>query len=209
MAVTIVLGGQWGDEGKGKIIDALAADATMVVRANGGANAGHTVVTDDGIFKFHLIPSGILHPGCTCLIGAGVVLDPETLLRELDQLHERGFDTSNLKISDKCHLIMPYHPVLDKLEEINRGADQIGTTQRGMGPCYSDKAARRGIRVADIIDPEHLRRRLEPVLSEKNQILSSIYGHEPYDLQQVAELYASYGERLAPMVASTEGPERN
>ena len=204
MAVTIVLGGQWGDEGKGKIIDALAADATMVVRANGGANAGHTVVTDDGIFKFHLIPSGILHPGCICLIGAGVVLDPETLLRELDQLHERGFDTSNLKISDKCHLIMPYHPVLDKLEEINRGADQIGTTQRGMGPCYSDKAARRGIRVADIIDPEHLRRRLEPVLREKNQILTSIYGHDPYDLHEIAEQYASFGERLAPMVASTE-----
>lgn len=204
MAVTIVLGGQWGDEGKGKIIDALAADATMVVRANGGANAGHTVVTDDGVFKFHLIPSGILHPGCTCLIGAGVVLDPEILFGELDQLHERGFDTSNLKISDRCHLIMPYHPVLDRLEELNRGDDQIGTTQRGMGPCYSDKAARRGIRVADIIDPEHLSRRLDPILREKNQILTSIYEHDPYDLQEIAEQYASYGERLAPLVASTE-----
>lgn len=204
MAVTIVLGGQWGDEGKGKVIDALAADATMVVRANGGANAGHTVVTDNGVFKFHLIPSGILHPGCTCLIGAGVVVDPETLFRELDQLHERGVDTSGLKVSDRCHLIMPYHPVLDKLEELRRGDDRIGTTQRGMGPCYADKAARRGIRVADIANPEHLLRRLEPILREKNEILSAIYGHDAYDLNELAEQYASYGERLAPYIASTE-----
>lgn len=204
MAVTIVLGGQWGDEGKGKVIDALAADATMVVRANGGANAGHTVVTDNGTFKFHLIPSGILHPGCTCLIGAGVVVDPETLFRELDQLHERGVDTSNLRISDRCHLIMPYHPVLDKLEELRRGDDRIGTTQRGMGPCYADKAARRGIRVADIANPEHLLRRLEPILREKNEILKAIYGHDAYDLNELAEQYASFGERLAPYIASTE-----
>lgn len=204
MAVTIVLGGQWGDEGKGKVIDALAAGAHMVVRANGGANAGHTVVTDNGVFKFHLIPSGILHPGCLCLIGAGVVVDPETLFRELDQLHERGVDTTNLRVSDRCHLIMPYHPVLDKLEELRRGDDRIGTTQRGMGPCYSDKAARRGIRVADIIDPEHLRRRLDPILREKNDMLSAIYSHEPYDLGEMAETYASFGERLAPYVASTE-----
>ncbi|CAN5212678.1 adenylosuccinate synthase [soil metagenome] len=204
MAVTIVLGGQWGDEGKGKVIDALAVDANMVVRANGGANAGHTVVTDQGTFKFHLIPSGILHPGCSCLIGAGVVVDPETLFRELDQLHERGIDSSSLRVSNRCHLIMPYHPVLDKLEELRRGDDRIGTTQRGMGPCYGDKAARRGIRVADIKDPEYLRRRLEPILREKNEILQAIYGHEPYDLTELAEQYASYGERLAPYVADTE-----
>jgi adenylosuccinate synthase len=204
MAVTIVLGGQWGDEGKGKVIDALAADAQMVVRANGGANAGHTVVTDNGVFKFHLIPSGILHPDCSCLIGAGVVVDPETLFRELDQLQERGVDTSNLRVSDRCHLIMPYHPVLDKLEELRRGDDLIGTTQRGMGPCYSDKAARRGIRVADIIDPEHLRKRLDPILREKNDMLRAIYSHEPYDPSEIAEMYAGYGERLAPYVASTE-----
>nr|MBA2453378.1 adenylosuccinate synthetase [Chloroflexia bacterium] len=204
MAVTIVLGGQWGDEGKGKVIDALAVDANMVVRANGGANAGHTVVTDQGTFKFHLIPSGILHPGCSCLIGAGVVVDPETLFRELDQLHERGIDSSSLRVSNRCHLIMPYHPVLDKLEELRRGDDRIGTTQRGMGPCYADKAARRGIRVADIKDPEYLRRRLEPILREKNEILQAIYGHEHYDLTEMAEQYASYGERLAPYVADTE-----
>ncbi len=204
MAVTIVLGGQWGDEGKGKVIDALATSADMVVRANGGANAGHTVVTDQGVFKFHLIPSGILHPDCSCMIGAGVVIDPETLFRELDQLHERGIDSSSLRVSNRCHLIMPYHPVLDTLEELRRGDDRIGTTQRGMGPCYADKAARRGIRVADISDPEYLRRRLEPILREKNEILTKIYGHEPYDLIQLAEQYAEYGERLAPYVANTE-----
>jgi adenylosuccinate synthase len=204
MAVSIVLGGQWGDEGKGKVIDALAANAKMVVRANGGANAGHTVVTDNGIFKFHLIPSGILHPGCICIVGAGVVIDPATLLHELDQIQERGVDISGLRISDRCHLVMPYHPVLDRLEEERRGADRIGTTQRGMGPCYSDKAARRGIRVADIIDPEHLRRRLEPILREKNDMLTSIYNHEPFDLNEVAESLAAFGERLAPYVASTE-----
>lgn len=204
MAVSIVLGGQWGDEGKGKVIDALATNAKMVVRANGGANAGHTVVTDNGIFKFHLIPSGILHPGCICIVGAGVVIDPATLLHELDQIQERGVDISGLRISDRCHLVMPYHPVLDRLEEERRGADRIGTTQRGMGPCYSDKAARRGIRVADIIDPEHLRRRLEPILREKNDMLTSIYNHEPFDLNEVAESLAAFGERLAPYVASTE-----
>jgi adenylosuccinate synthase len=204
MAVTIVLGGQWGDEGKGKVIDALAADADMVVRANGGADAGHTVVTDNGTFKFHLIPSGILHPSCACLIGAGVVVDPETLFKELDQLQERGVDTSNLRVSSRCHLIMPYHPVLDKLEELRRGEDRIGTTQRGMGPCYADKAARRGIRIADIIDPEHLRRRLEPILAEKNEILDAVYSHAPYDLNEIAEQFASFGERIGPYVANTE-----
>lgn len=204
MAVSIVLGGQWGDEGKGKVIDALAANAKMVVRANGGANAGHTVVTDNGVFKFHLIPSGILHPGCICVIGAGVVIDPETLLHELDQVQERGVDISGLRISDRCHLVMPYHPVLDRLEEERRGDDRIGTTQRGMGPCYSDKAARRGIRVADIVDPEHLRRRLDPILREKNDLLTSIYNHEPFDVNEIAESLAAFGERLAPYIASTE-----
>lgn len=204
MAVSIVLGGQWGDEGKGKVIDALAANAKMVVRANGGANAGHTVVTDNGVFKFHLIPSGILHPGCICVIGAGVVIDPATLLHELDQVQQRGVDISGLRISDRCHLVMPYHPVLDRLEEERRGDDRIGTTQRGMGPCYSDKAARRGIRVADIVDPEHLRRRLDPILREKNDMLTSIYGHEPFDVNEVAESLAAFGERLSPYIASTE-----
>jgi adenylosuccinate synthase len=204
MTVTIVLGGQWGDEGKGKIIDAIAGDADVVIRANGSANAGHTVVTDKGVFKFHLIPSGILHTDCLCVIGAGVALDPATLLDEIAQLRERGIDTSNLRISSRCHLIMPYHPVQDRLEESVRGSAMIGTTQRGNGPCYADKAARRGIRLADIIDPEHLAGRLRPILAEKNAILQSVYGHEPFDLDQLAEQFAAYGEQLAPYIADAE-----
>ena len=209
MPVTIVLGGQWGDEGKGKIIDALANDANVVIRANGSDNAGHTVVTDKGVFKFHLIPSGILYPECRCVIGAGVALNPKTLLDEIVHLHERGVDTANLRISSRCHLIMPYHPLLDRLEESGRGDDMIGTTQRGNGPCYADKAARRGIRLADIIDPEYLINRLRPVLAEKNAMLQGIHDHPPFDLNQVAEEYAAYGERLAPYLADTETDVQN
>ena len=204
MPVAIVLGGQWGDEGKGKIIDALAASADVVVRANGSANAGHTVVTDRGVFKFHLIPSGIVHPDCLCVIGAGVALDPKILLDEIAELHERGIDSSHLRVSSRCHLIMPYHPVQDRLEETGRGAANIGTTQRGNGPCYADKAARRGIRAADIVDPEYLRARLEPVLKEKNALLGALYGHPPFDLDEMAEQFAAYGEQLAPYITDVE-----
>lgn len=204
MPVAIVLGGQWGDEGKGKIIDALASSADVVVRANGSANAGHTVVTDRGVFKFHLIPSGILHPDCLCVIGAGVALDPAILLQEIGDLHARGIDTSHLRISSRCHLIMPYHPIQDRLEESGRGADTIGTTQRGNGPCYADKAARRGIRSADIVDPEHLMRRLAPVLAEKNALLGALYQHPPFDLDEMAEQFAAFGEQLAPHIGDVE-----
>lgn len=204
MTVTIVLGGQWGDEGKGKIIDALAHQADVVIRANGSANAGHTVVTDHGVFKFHLIPSGILHADCTCVIGAGVALDPESLLGELDHLADRGISTRNLRISSRCHLIMPYHPVQDRLEETERGAALIGTTQRGNGPCYADKAARRGIRLADITDPEHLMSRLQPIVAEKNAVLGAMYGHPPFDVKEMSESYAAFGERLSPYIADTE-----
>jgi adenylosuccinate synthase len=202
--VTVVVGGQWGDEGKGKIIDALAGEADLVVRANGSANAGHTVVTDVGVFKFHLIPSGILHPTCTCVIGAGVALDPDTLLGELEALQGRGVSTSNLKISSRSHLIMPYHPVQDRLEEEARGDDRIGTTQRGNGPCYADKVARRGVRVVDIVDPENLRARLAPIVTEKNALLGSLYDHPPYDLNELAERLAAVGEQLAPYVVDSE-----
>ena len=204
MGATIVVGGQWGDEGKGKIIDSLAGDADLVVRANGSANAGHTVVTDVGVFKFHLIPSGILHATCTCVIGAGVALDPETLIGEMDALRARGVSTENLKISSRSHLVMPYHPVLDQLEEEARGDDRIGTTMRGNGPCYADKAARRGIRVVDIVDPEHLRTHLAPILAEKNALLRALYDHAPYDLNDLAEKLAALGEQLGPHVVDSE-----
>lgn len=204
MPVTIVLGGQWGDEGKGKIIDVLAESASVVVRANGGANAGHTVVTDQGTFKFHLIPSGILHPGRQCIIGAGVVLDPKILLNEIQELHERGFSTDNLAISPRCHLVMPYHPVLDQLQEQRLGEGRIGTTQRGMGPAYADKASRTGVRVADIISREGFRDRLIMAVEEKNALLTSLYDHEPFDPNEVAEQYAHYGELLESYVRNTE-----
>lgn len=204
MAVTIILGGQWGDEGKGKLVDIFADTADVVIRANGGANAGHTVVTDQGTFKFHLIPSGILRPACRCIVGAGVVLDPDLLLSEIRALHERGIDTSNLRVSSRSHIVMPYHPILDRLEEEQRGDAKIGTTQRGMGPAYSDKAARVGLRIADIADPEHLYDRLDTVLAEKNQVLETRYGHPPLDLAEMAERYAAFGEELAPYIADTE-----
>ncbi|MEZ4522264.1 MAG: adenylosuccinate synthase [Thermomicrobiales bacterium] len=204
MAVTIILGGQWGDEGKGKLVDIFAESADLVVRANGGANAGHTVVTDQGTFKFHLIPSGILRPECLCIVGAGVVLDPKLLLDEISELHERGIDTSNLRVSSRSHVVMPYHPILDRLEEEHRGDDKIGTTQRGMGPAYADKAARVGLRIADIADPEHLLDRLGSILEEKNQLLATRYDHPALDLSEMAEQYAAYGESLAPYIADTE-----
>lgn len=204
MPVTIVLGGQWGDEGKGKIVDTLAERAAMVVRANGGANAGHTVVTDQGTFKLHLVPSGILHPDCTCIVGAGVILDVELVLKEIAELQQRGVDTSRLKVSSRSHVIMPYHPLLDQLQEERLGDARIGTTQRGLGPAYSDKAARTGIRVADIADPEHLHDRLRAVLEEKNALLRSLYDHDGFDLNELSERYASLGEKLAPYIADTE-----
>lgn len=204
MAVTIILGGQWGDEGKGKLVDIFAERADMVIRANGGANAGHTVVTDQGTFKFHLIPSGILRPDCRCIIGAGVVLDPELLLQELQELRDRGVDTSNLRVSSRSHIVMPYHPIFDRLEEEMRGDSKIGTTQRGMGPAYADKAARVGLRIADIADPEHLYERLEAVLEEKNHLLASRFGHPPLELAPMAEQYAAFGEALTSYIADTE-----
>src|SRR4051812_43692863 len=139
MPATIIMGGQWGDEGKGKLTDALATRAHLVVRANGGSNAGHTVTTSDGVFKLHLVPSGVLNPDCTCVIGAGVVVDPISLLREIDGLRARGIAVDNLRLADRAHVVLPYHPVLDQLEESARATDGIGTTLRGNGPAYSDK----------------------------------------------------------------------
>jgi adenylosuccinate synthase len=204
MSVTIIIGGQWGDEGKGKITDTLAAQADMVVRPNGSANAGHTVQTDAGVFKLHLVPSGILYPDVDCVIGAGVAIDPESLIAELDELNQRGIDTGRVMISDRATVILPYHPLLDQLEERSRGSQSIGTTLKGNGPAYADKVGRRGLRIADLTDEKTFVERLRLVLGEKNQLLERVYDAEPLDESRILEEYAAYVERLAPYVVQSE-----
>lgn len=204
MPATVIMGGQWGDEGKGKLTDALASQATMVVRANGGSNAGHTVQTHQGTFKLHLVPSGILNDDVLCVIGAGVVIEPGTLIHELDQLANRGIDVSNLRISDRAHLVLPYHPALDRLEERRREGEEIGTTLRGNGPAYADKVSRHGLRVCDLADPSILRRKLAIELDSKNQLISSLYGESPIDFESLYQDLILWGDRLRPFVTPTE-----
>jgi adenylosuccinate synthase len=204
MPATIILGGQWGDEGKGKLTDALAAEAAMVVRANGGSNAGHTVQTDQGTFKFRLIPSGILNSSCTCVIGAGVVIDLETLVGELAGLKDRGIDTSRMLISERAHLVLPYHQKLDQLEERRRERDEIGTTLNGNGPAYADKASRHGLRVCDLRQPDVLRRKLAIEVDSKNQQLVQIFGDTPIDFESLYRNLVAWGESIAPMIVPTE-----
>ncbi len=198
------MGGQWGDEGKGKLTDALASTAAMVVRANGGSNAGHTVKTDQGTFKLHLVPSGILNDAVTCVIGAGVVIDLETLVQELDELASRGIDTSNLRISDRAHLVLPYHPKLDQLEESRREGDEIGTTLRGNGPAYADKVSRHGLRVCDLTDASNLRRKLAVEIDAKNRLFDRFYNAPPVDFDDLYQNLSDWGERLAPFITPTE-----
>ena len=204
MPATIVMGGQWGDEGKGKLTDTLAATADIVVRANGGANAGHTVQTDAGVFKLHLIPSGILSPHCVSIVGAGVVVDPGVILAEMDHLQAQGISLSPLRISERAHVVMPYHPILDALEESDRCGGSIGTTLRGNGPAYSDKMARRGFRMADLVEPATLPNRLNAELPRWNRILKLVYGAEPIDADQLLAELSRHGERLRPFVDDTE-----
>ncbi|GAF83096.1 unnamed protein product [marine sediment metagenome] len=203
MPVIAVLGAQWGDEGKGKVVDMLAQQASMVVRFSGGDNAGHSVVNPHGEFKLHLIPSGIFNAEVACIIGNGVVINPEVLIGEMDNLNERGVDTSNLFISDRAHLIMPYHLLLDGLEEEARGGKAIGTTRKGVGPAFTDKTARLGIRAGDLLDREALRERLRSVIDYKNVILTKVYGAKPLSLDEVYTQYCQYGERLAPHIRET------
>jgi adenylosuccinate synthase len=203
MPVIAVLGAQWGDEGKGKVVDMLAQQARMVVRFSGGDNAGHSVVNPRGEFKLHLIPSGIFNAGVACIIGNGVVINPEVLLGEIDNLNKRGVDTSNLFISDRAHLIMPYHLLLDGLEEEARGGGAIGTTRKGVGPAFTDKTARLGIRAGDLLDKEALRARLRSVLDYKNIILTKVYGAKALSFDEVYSQYCQYGERLAPYIRET------
>ncbi|HVL24419.1 MAG TPA: adenylosuccinate synthase [Thermomicrobiales bacterium] len=204
MPATVIMGGQWGDEGKGKLTDALAAQAAMVVRANGGSNAGHTVKTHQGTFKLHLVPSGILNDDVLCVIGAGVVIELGTLTAELDELTNRGIDVSNLRISDRAHLVLPYHPVLDRLEEKRREGEEIGTTLRGNGPAYADKVSRTGLRICDLTDPAILRRKLAIELDSKNQMITSLYGDTPLDFNEIYRDLVTWGERIQGFITPTE-----
>ncbi len=202
MPVVAVVGGQWGDEGKGKIVDRLAQEAAVVVRFSGGDNAGHTVVNPGGEFKLHLIPSGIFSKAI-CIIGNGVVINPAVLNGEIDGLNQRNVDTSRLFISDRAHLVMPYHLLLDRLEEEARGGKAIGTTGKGIGPAFTDKTARLGIRAGDLLDKEALLERLRSVLEYKNSILTRVYGASPLSLDEVYRQYCAYAERLAPYIRET------
>ena len=192
MSATVVIGAQWGDEGKGKIVDLLADRSDVVVRFQGGNNAGHTIVTDDETYKLHVIPSGILSPGTLCVIGNGTVVDPGGLCTEIDQLQARDIDLSGLRLSGNCHLIMPYHVMLDGAAEMKLGRFSIGTTRRGIGPCYQDKAARVGIRAQDLLDPKILVRKLEIALEAKNEVLEKLYDAPRLDPAAVAEEQLAY-----------------
>jgi adenylosuccinate synthase len=203
MPVIAVIGGHWGDEGKGKVVDQLAQQAGVVVRFSGGDNAGHSVVNPSGEFKLHLVPSGIFSPKATSIIGNGVVINPAVLIGEIDELAKRGVDTSRLFISDRANLIMPYHLLLDGLEEEARGGKALGTTRKGVGPAFTDKAARLGIRTSDLLDKDVLLERLRPVIDYKNTILTRVYGANPLSLEGVYNQYCQYGERLSPYIRET------
>ncbi len=202
--VIILVGGQWGDEGKGKVIDYLAAKADMVIRSQGGNNAGHTVITEHGEFKFQLMPSGILYPKCVCIIGNGVVVDPIVLLREISQLRERGIEPKNLIISERAHMVMKYHPLFDQLEEETRGDDRLGTTWRGIGPAYADKVRRIGFRIGDLQKEAFMRKKLAFVVGQvKNPILTKLYEKEALDWDSMAAEYMGYGKQLDPYIKDT------
>lgn len=195
-----MVGSQWGDEGKGKIIDILASRADVVVRAQGGNNAGHTVQSGDEVYKLHLIPSGILYPQTLCLIGCGVVVDPKVLLEEIGGLKARGVTCENLRIDPRAHIILPWHIELDGLSEAARGGSDIGTTRRGIGPCYMDKAERCGLRMSDLIVPERFAEKAALVGSQKNDIITKLYGGEALDIGAVIEEYTEYGRELRKYV---------
>jgi adenylosuccinate synthase len=203
MTAIAVVGAQWGDEGKGKIVDMLAEKAALVVRFSGGDNAGHTVINDRGEFKLHIIPSGIFYAHTTCIIANGVAINPAVLLAEMDNLKQRGVDISRLFISDRAHLIMPYHILQDALEEEALGGKAVGTTRKGVGPAFTDKAARAGIRAGDLLDQESFRDRLRLVLERKNILLNRVYGAKSLSLEEIYNQYCQYAERLAPYIRET------
>jgi len=204
MANTCVIGLQWGDEGKGKIIDILAEDYDIIVRYQGGGNAGHTLVINDEKYVFHLIPSGILHPGKKCVIGNGIVIDPALFLDEISELSKRNINVNgNLFISDRAHVVFPYHKKLDLLIEEQKGDLMIGTTGRGIGPCYTDKIARNGIRIAELYHKEHFKMKLEKTIEEKNRLFVNLYGAEPISWKEVYEEYSAYADKISSFVCDT------
>ena len=204
MSTKVVVGAQWGDEAKAKIVDVLAEEADIVVRFQGGANAGHTVIVGDRKFIFHQIPVGAMHPDKICVIGNGVVLDPVALMQEVADLQAEGISVEGrLFISPHAHLVMPYHKLLDRVIDERKGAGKIGVTGRGIGPCYRDKAARSGIRIGDLLDRDLFREKLSVNLREKNQILAALYGREALDEQQILNEYSALNGRIAPCVTDT------
>ena len=203
MSTVVVVGTQWGDEGKGKITDFLAEGADVVARYQGGNNAGHTILIGNKKYKLTMIPSGIFNQNKVCVIGNGMVINPAALIDEINYIHENGFSSENLKISDRAHVIMPYHIVLDCLEEERKGDNKIGTTRKGIGPCYMDKAARNGIRIADLLDAEEFEGKLRRVVVEKNQVIQQVYGGEPLDCDAILADYLGYAEILRRYVTDT------
>jgi adenylosuccinate synthase len=203
MASVVVVGTQWGDEGKGKITDYLSEKAEVVARYQGGNNAGHTIVFGGKKYKLHLIPSGIFYKDKICVIGNGMVIDPKALVQELKYLHDQGVDTSNLRISNRAHVILPYHIKLDIVQEESKGANKIGTTKKGIGPAYMDKAARVGIRIADLLDKEEFEMKLEQNLKEKNRLFEKYYEVEGFTKEEILDEYFEYGQQVANYVIDT------
>ena len=203
MPATVIIGGQWGDEGKGRVVDFLSRNCSVIARYSAGSNAGHTIVNDLGRFGLHLVPAGIFNPGTTCIVGNGVVINPRSLLDELAMLNERGVDTSRVRVSDRAHVVMPWHLAIDELDEEMRGEHAIGTTGTGTGPAFTDKTGRLGVRIADLIQPESLDALLGFVLPYKNRIITELYGGEPLDGDAIREEYREYGRQIRPYVTDT------
>jgi adenylosuccinate synthase len=203
MSSVVVIGTQWGDEGKGKITDYLAESAEVVARYQGGNNAGHTILIENMKYKLHLIPSGIFYSDKICVIGNGLVIHPSALLDEIQYIHDNGFSTANLRISDRAHVIMPYHLLLDELEEERKGDNKIGTTKKGIGPAYVDKASRSGIRIADLMDAAEFEKKTRRMVAEKNVLIEQVFGRKGLDVEEIIEQYLSYAEVLRPYVTDT------
>lgn len=203
MSSVVVVGAQWGDEGKGKITDYLSENSEVVSRYQGGDNAGHTIVWNEKKYKLQLMPSGILYDNKICVLGNGMVINPKSLCRELDYMKEQGINTDNLRISSRAHVVLPYHLKLDMLEEERKGASKIGTTQKGIGPAYMDKAARIGIRMADLLEPETFKKKLTKNLAEKNRLLEKMYDSAGFDINDIYGEYLAYGERVRHLVCDT------